>query len=84
MDVGISYATHQLRIPDGLIAEKVVVAGASRKQPLGLGMLYYEDGTWGLTTFGVGKVEPPHDFAGMCALADEILPAARRRRDPAG
>ena len=41
-------------------------------------MLYYEDGTWGLTTFGVGKVEPPHDFAGMCALADEI--AARTSR----
>jgi 2-polyprenyl-6-methoxyphenol hydroxylase-like FAD-dependent oxidoreductase len=73
--VGIGYATHQVRIPDGLIAEKVIVAGASREQPLGLGMLYYEDGTWGLTTFGVGKVEPPHDYAGMCALADEIVPA---------
>jgi 2-polyprenyl-6-methoxyphenol hydroxylase-like FAD-dependent oxidoreductase len=75
VDVGIGYATHQLRIPEGLMAEKVVVAGASAEQPLGLGMLYYEDGTWGLTTFGVNKVEPPHDFAGMCALADEILPA---------
>jgi flavin-dependent dehydrogenase len=73
--VGIGYATHQVRVPDGLIAEKVIVAGASREQPLGLGMLYYEDGTWGLTTFGVGKVEPPHDYAGMCALADEIVPA---------
>jgi hypothetical protein len=88
VDVGIGYATHQLHIPDGLIAEKVVVAGASREQPLGLGMLYYEDGTWGLTTFGVGKVEPPHDFAGMCALADEILPAhvaaAIRQGEPIG
>jgi flavin-dependent dehydrogenase len=88
VDVGIAYATHQVRIPDELIAEKVVVAGASREQPLGLGMLYYEDGTWGLTTFGVGKVEPPHDFAGMCALADEILPghvaAAIRRGEPIG
>ncbi|MFG1930550.1 FAD-dependent oxidoreductase [Mycobacterium sp. NPDC048908] len=86
--VGIGYATHQLRIPDGLLAEKVVVAGASREQPLGLGMLYYEDGTWGLTTFGVGKVEPPHDFAGMCALADQIVPphvaAAIRQGEPIG
>ncbi len=86
--VGIGYATHQLRIPDGLIAEKVVVAGASREHPLGLGMLYYEDGTWGLTTFGVGKVEPPHDFAGMCDLADEIVPphvaAAIRQGEPIG
>jgi 2-polyprenyl-6-methoxyphenol hydroxylase-like FAD-dependent oxidoreductase len=88
VDVGIGYATHQIRIPDGLIAEKVIVAGASRQQPLGLGMLYYEDGTWGLTTFGVAKVEPPHDFAGMCALADEILPAhvaaAIRQGEPIG
>ena len=71
---------HQLRHPPaahprGLIAEKVVVAGAHGKQPLGLGMLCYEDGTWALTTFGVAKAEPPHDFAGMCALADEVVPS---------
>jgi 2-polyprenyl-6-methoxyphenol hydroxylase-like FAD-dependent oxidoreductase len=88
VDVGIGYATHQLRIPDGLIDEKVIVAGASREQPLGLGMLYYEDGTWGLTTFGVAKIEPPHDFASMCALAGEILPAhvadAIRQGEPIG
>lgn len=83
VDVGIGYATHQVRIPDGLIQEKVVVAGASRTQPCGLGMLYYEDGNWGVTTFGTGKVAPPADFEQMCALADEILPghvsAALRR-----
>jgi 2-polyprenyl-6-methoxyphenol hydroxylase-like FAD-dependent oxidoreductase len=88
VDVGIGYATHSVRIPEGLIAEKVIVAGACREQPLGLGMLYYEDGTWGLTTFGVARVEPPHDFAGMCELADEILPAhvasAIRRGEPIG
>ncbi|MBX7450591.1 oxidoreductase [Mycolicibacterium sp. 3033] len=88
VDVGIGYATHQVRIPDGLFAEKVVVAGASREQPLGLGMLYYEDGTWGLTTFGIAKVPPPKDFEGMCALADEILPghvsAALRQGEPIG
>lgn len=88
VDVGISYASQQLRIPDGLIAEKVVVAGAHREQPLGLGMLCYEDGTWGLTTFGVAKTEPPHDFAGMCSLADEVVPphlaAAIRKAEPVG
>lgn len=73
--VGIGYSSVVLRIPDGSIAEKVVVAGASRQQPLGLGMLCYEDGTWVLTTFGVAKVAPPTDIDGMLALAREVLPA---------
>ena len=74
VDVGICYATTQLRIPDGLLAEKVVVAGASRAQPIGLGMLLYEDRTWGLTTFTLGNVSPPQNFAEMCALAEAVLP----------
>jgi len=87
VDVGIGYATAQLRIPDGLIDEKVVVAGASRTQPLGIGMLFYEDGTWGMTTFGVGKVEPPQTFSQMCDVADVVLPkhaAAIRKAEPIG
>lgn len=88
VDVGIDYATHQVRIPEGLIQEKVVVAGASRDQPCGLGMLFYEDGTWGVTTFSTGKATPPADFDEMCALADKILPqqisSALRRGAPLG
>jgi 2-polyprenyl-6-methoxyphenol hydroxylase-like FAD-dependent oxidoreductase len=88
VDVGIGYATHQVRIPEGLIVEKVVVAGASRAEPAGLGMLLYEDGNWGVTTFGTGRVEPPKDFAEMCELADRILPthvgAALRKGEPLG
>jgi 2-polyprenyl-6-methoxyphenol hydroxylase-like FAD-dependent oxidoreductase len=87
VDVGIGYATQQLRIPDGLIEEKVVVAGASRAQPVGIGMLFYEDGTWGMTTFGVGKVEPPRTFSEMCDVADAVLPehaAAIRQAQPIG
>ncbi len=88
IDVGIGYATHQIRIPEGVIKEKVIVAGASRNQPLGLGMLCYEDGTWGLTTFGTGKVDPPQNYDEMCVLADEILPshvsAAVRQGKPIG
>jgi flavin-dependent dehydrogenase len=74
VDVGIAYATQQVHIPAGLLTEKVVVAGVSRAQPLGLGMLFYEDGNWDLTTFGTRKVEPPQNFAAMCDLAQEILP----------
>jgi 2-polyprenyl-6-methoxyphenol hydroxylase-like FAD-dependent oxidoreductase len=88
VDVGIHYATHQVHIPDGLIVEKVVVAGASREHPVGLGMLFYEDGNWGVTTFGTGKAEPPQNFDEICDLADVLLPAhvsaALRAGEPLG
>ncbi|MCV7197625.1 FAD-dependent oxidoreductase [Mycobacterium angelicum] len=72
--IGVKYASHQLRIPEGLIAEKVVVNGASHDQSLGLGMLCYEDDTWVLTTFGVANAKPPQTFPEMLELADKLLP----------
>ncbi|BCQ10192.1 putative protein [Mycobacterium heckeshornense] len=88
VDVGIGYSSHQFRMPEGVIREKVIVAGASRNQPLGLGMLAYEDGIWVLTTFGVAKVEPPQSFSEMLVLAEKLLPAhftaALERAEPIG
>jgi 2-polyprenyl-6-methoxyphenol hydroxylase-like FAD-dependent oxidoreductase len=88
VDVGIGYASHQFRLPDGLIKERVIVAGASREQPLGLGMLGYEDGLWTITTFGVAKVEPPQSFSEMVRLAQQLLPdrlhAALEHAEPIG
>jgi 2-polyprenyl-6-methoxyphenol hydroxylase-like FAD-dependent oxidoreductase len=75
VDVGIAYSSHQFLLAEDLIPEKVVVSGASREQPLGLGMLAYEDGTWVLTTFGVAKVQPPQSFSEMLVLAEKLLPA---------
>jgi 2-polyprenyl-6-methoxyphenol hydroxylase-like FAD-dependent oxidoreductase len=88
VEVGIGYASHQFRLPEGLIRERVIVAGASREQPLGLGMLGYEDGSWVITTFGVAKVEPPQSFSEMVRLADKLLPdsinAALEHAEPVG
>jgi 2-polyprenyl-6-methoxyphenol hydroxylase-like FAD-dependent oxidoreductase len=75
IDIGIHYASHQFRMPEGVIAEKVVVAGASHDESLGLGMLHYEDRVWVLTTFGVADSKPPRTFPEMLALADKLLPA---------
>jgi 2-polyprenyl-6-methoxyphenol hydroxylase-like FAD-dependent oxidoreductase len=88
VDVGIGYASQQFRLAEGLIRERVIVAGASRDQPLGLGMLGYEDGSWVITTFGVAKVEPPQTFSEMIRLAEKILPdrlhAALEHAEPVG
>ncbi|HEX5253471.1 MAG TPA: oxidoreductase [Mycobacterium sp.] len=88
MDIGINYATQFFRIPEGLIAERVVVAGASHDESLGLGMLCYEDGSWVLTTFGVAHAKPPRTFPEMLGLAQRLLPAhfnaALTRAEPLG
>jgi 2-polyprenyl-6-methoxyphenol hydroxylase-like FAD-dependent oxidoreductase len=88
VDVGISYASQRVEVPAGLLAEKVVVAGASREQPIGIGALFYEDSVWNVTSFGIAKVEPPQTFAQICDVADEILPphfsSALRKGTPLG
>jgi 2-polyprenyl-6-methoxyphenol hydroxylase-like FAD-dependent oxidoreductase len=88
VDVGVSYASHRVHIPEGLIAEKMVVVGAALGQPRGMGMLLHEDGIWTVTAFGVAKAEPPRDFTGICRLADTVLPshisAALREGEPVG
>jgi 2-polyprenyl-6-methoxyphenol hydroxylase-like FAD-dependent oxidoreductase len=88
LDVGIGYASQQFRLPEGLLAERVIVAGASRGQPLGLGMLGYEDGSWVITTFGVAKAQPPQSFSEMLRLAEQLLPdrvrAALEHAEPVG
>jgi 2-polyprenyl-6-methoxyphenol hydroxylase-like FAD-dependent oxidoreductase len=88
VNVGIAYSSQRVQVPDGLLAEKVVVAGATNELPLGIGMLFYEDGIWNLTTFGVGRAEPPQNFEQMCDLADKILPThvsqALRKGTPLG
>jgi hypothetical protein len=80
VDVGIGYASHLFRLPESVIQQRVVVAGASREQPLGLGMLGYEDGTWVLTTFGVAKVEPPHTFPKCSYSLKSYCPHSSPRR----
>ncbi|MCV7160395.1 FAD-dependent oxidoreductase [Mycolicibacterium brisbanense] len=88
VQVGVTYASQRVHIPEGLITEKMVVVGAALDRPRGIGMLFHEDGIWIVTAFGVGKAEPPRDFAGICTLADTVLPshisAALREGEPVG
>lgn len=88
VQVGVTYASHRVLIRSGLLAEKMVLVGASRDRPLGMGMLFHEDGIWTVTTFGVAKTEPPRDLAGICRLAETLVPAhissALRTGEPFG
>ena len=73
--VGVTYASQRVRIPAGMMPEKMVLVGASHDRPTGMGMLFHEDGAWIVTAFGVGGAAPPRDWGGVCALADDLVPA---------
>lgn len=86
--IGVTYASQRVRIPAGLMAEKMVLVSAPHDRPLGMGMLFHEDAIWTVTAFGVAKAEPPGNFTGICDLADTVLPphisAALRAGEPVG
>ncbi|MCV7319814.1 FAD-dependent oxidoreductase [Mycolicibacterium confluentis] len=86
--IGVTYASHRVRIPDGMMSEKMVLMSAGHDRPLGMGMLFHEDGVWTVTAFGVGKAEPPKDLDGIHELADTVLPphisTALRAGEPVG
>lgn len=69
-----AYSSQLLRIPDGAIAEKMLLIESGKGLPRA-GLLSYEDDTWILT---IGRPaadgDPPPSLAGMLALAEQCLP----------
>jgi len=72
--VDLTYASQWLRIPDGALAESVVVAAPTLERPTGAGLLAYEDGATVLTLIGVAGRRLPSDLPGLLRLAAEFLP----------
>lgn len=67
-----TYASQVLRIPDGVIDERMVLfPGKSLRG----GLVAHEDGTWMLTAGRLAiDTDPPTDFAGMIELVEESAP----------
>jgi 2-polyprenyl-6-methoxyphenol hydroxylase-like FAD-dependent oxidoreductase len=87
--VHLSYASQFLRIPAGMIGEKVISVGPTPERPIGIGALAYEHDTWILTLYGMGGgYELPDDLAGIIECAAQFAPpfliAALRAAEPLG
>jgi 2-polyprenyl-6-methoxyphenol hydroxylase-like FAD-dependent oxidoreductase len=71
-----------------MITEKMTLVVPTPGQPIGGGILAYEDDTMMLTVAGFGGHEPPTDLAGMIAAAAQFAPpsvvAALRMAEPVG
>lgn len=86
--VDLTYASQWLRIPDGAVAESVVVVAPTLERPTGAGLLAYEDGATVLTLIGVAGRRLPSDLPGLLRSAAEFLPDrivdAARAAEPVG
>ena len=86
--VHLSYASQFLRIPAGMIGEKIIALGPMPERPTGVGLLAYEQDTWILTLYGVDGYELPDDLAGIIECAAQFAPpfliAALRAAEPLG
>jgi 2-polyprenyl-6-methoxyphenol hydroxylase-like FAD-dependent oxidoreductase len=70
----VRYASQLLRIPPDMITEKMTLVVPMRRQPIGGGILAYENNTMMLTVAGFGGHEPPTDLATMIASAAHFAP----------
>ncbi|OBA81557.1 hypothetical protein A9W99_02805 [Mycobacterium sp. 1164966.3] len=71
-----SYSSQLLRIPDGMIAERLIFVCPEATRPTGGALAAYENGTWMLSVGCVDGRQPPRDLAGMIALFAQFAPAA--------
>ena len=72
--VGLSYSSQFFRVPDGALAEKLVLVAPTLERPTGAGLLAYEHGTVIMTLIGIAGHRLPTDLPAMMTLASELLP----------
>jgi 2-polyprenyl-6-methoxyphenol hydroxylase-like FAD-dependent oxidoreductase len=70
-----TYVSQPLRIPPGTMPEMFCLVGPVPSRPTGMFLVGYENSSWIFTVFGMVGREPPRDFAGMLAFAQDYAPA---------
>lgn len=83
-----NYASLVMRIPEGILREKMTFVVPEPKRPTGGAFSVYEHDTWIFTVARLAKNEPPDDMAGMIRLATQFAPPpllrALKRAEPLG
>jgi hypothetical protein len=82
-----NYASLLMRLPAGILREKMTFVVPEPKRPTGGAFSVYEHDTWILTVARLAHNEPPDDMAGMIRMATQFAPAsgaegAEARRTP--
>jgi 2-polyprenyl-6-methoxyphenol hydroxylase-like FAD-dependent oxidoreductase len=83
-----NYASLVMRIPPGILREKMTFVVPEPKRPTGGAFSVYEHDTWILTVARLAHNEPPDDITGMIRMAAQFAPPAvlraLKRAEPLG
>ena len=71
-----TYASQLLRIPAGVINEKMTMVFPEPNLPTGGALSACEHNTWMLTVYRLDQLDPPADFAGLIELATRFVSPA--------
>ena len=86
--IDLNYSSQFLRIPAGMIPEKMIALGPVPERPTGAGLLAYENEAWIMTLIGVAGHRLPNDLAGMIECVAQFAPpslvAALHAAEPVG
>jgi 2-polyprenyl-6-methoxyphenol hydroxylase-like FAD-dependent oxidoreductase len=83
-----NYASLLMRIPEGILREKMTFVVPEPKRPTGGAFSVYEHDTWIFTVARLAQNEPPDDMASMIRMATQFAPPsllrALKRGEPLG
>ena len=75
--VRVVYSSQLLRIPPGVLKEKVVLVSPRPGRPTAMALAHNENDTWMFTIGGMVGVEPPSEPTEMLAFIQELVPELR-------
>jgi 2-polyprenyl-6-methoxyphenol hydroxylase-like FAD-dependent oxidoreductase len=74
-----NYTSLLMRIPEGIIKERMIFVVPEPKKPTGGAFSVYEHDTWIFTLTRLADNEPPRDLTGMIRMATQFAPPALLR-----
>ena len=71
-----TYASQLLRIPAGVVSDKMTMVFPEPNLPTGGALSSYEDDKWMLTVYRLDQLDPPKDLAGLIELGTRFVSPA--------
>jgi len=75
LDIDVGYASRPYALPDGAVADRLVLIGPRPGQPRAFSLFAQEGGRWLLTMAGYGEHKPPTDVEGFETFLEALAPA---------